>query len=825
MTNHKSSYQTGAETEIITPVHHEDFAIPDSWRMPASYRRGHKYAPIIAGLDVETSTMPDYSFAWVYLWCMAFRRFDIEEDEETIVYGRTGAELKRFLNRLADAIGLTLNYRIAVYIHNAKFDLSFLKLDIDLSARPGERSDFIARSTRQIIRCNLEYLYEMRDSAVYTEMPLEMMGHEIGLLKLSEDYAQIRTPETPLAVESLQYCGRDAQILARYYAVECGHYGGVGNTPLTATGKVERCITECFTKRSKFWRPGELARIIGSKQLKTKFKPSQKKPTPTEKDLQEIERDRVIMSMLRSAFFGGYCYADDAQSGCKYHNLVASADIDASYASVMLTERFPVDRFLPYDIPRNKAEEMQMMLGTGKYTGKALLIHVKFYGLKARIKGMGVLPSWIRFNLGYNGMIRNKKGTRIEYVSEIELILTDVDYRQIVRFYTCQGIEIIDVMASNYGGLPEYITDAIILLYVNKQAAKSEIKKLRHLNAASLEDEIQYMRKKTMVARMYGVFVKDPMRMNYDFDPEKHIVKPLGVEQADTNFYDKVLYQWGVWVAAHARARLLDMIVKIGTVPDGDGLRWTGSVIYADTDCARWIVNEDDAERISMLFAFENEKMRKKMRAVLGTRYITEFHTLYDIWLPRDILDRCGSWDIERYQIYKQIGLKQYCAVDEDGNFKSVIAGLPKPDYRETDDGETENVGMSFFDQFETNEQKVDALTEELFVPSEQTSLLASRTFEGHHEAEIEDCTGVLRHVSAECGTVLVPVDYTTRKKGIFEEMQEGNLAEESAKIGVNFYDIVIQKRGRGPDISYWTAANLDMQERMQYEIMNYGDG
>ena len=804
MENRPFSKPTGIDA--ITPTYWEDFRIPESWKFPSSYRRSHGYFPFVAALDVETSTAPDMSFSWVYLWCFAVG--------DEIVYGRTLDHLKQWLRRLADNQGINLNldYRMCVYIHNAKFDLSFFMQEIDLSGRKGKKSDFIARSKRQIIRCGLDYLFEVRDSAVFSEMPLEMMGHEIGLPKLEEEYDLIRAPETPLTVQSLQYCARDCQILTRYYSIQAANYGGVGKIPLTATQCVQNEIEKCFTVRAKQWPPHHLERIITSKQLKTKFKRTEKKPCPTEKEQDRIDRDRIIMSRLRSAFFGGFCYANEENNGEQY-SCVASADINACYSSVMLSEFFPVDVFKPFHAPTNAIEEMQMRNGAGIYRDRALLIHVKFFGLKCRIKGLGILPSWIRFNLGYRDMIKNKTGSRIEYVSEIELILTDIDYRLVKRFYTCQGAQIFDVLASAYGRLPEYVIDTNIKLYARKSAAKAEIKQKRKAHTATLEDEIKYNRVKSRLARMYGVFVKDPMRANFQFDPDEHIVKNLGVEQADTAFYSKVLYQWGVWVAARARERLLNMIAKIGfdELPDGT-LQWNGHVIYADTDCIRWLSSGDDDPR-AIIIAQENARIQEKMQNTVR-QVRAEIRELYGIDLDPGILDDCGQWEIERYQLYKQVGLKQYVYVDQHGEFKSVCAGLPKPDYRETADGGIVNKGMSYFDQYQTVTEKFDAFTNELFVPAEHSHLLKSMQFNGEFELDIVDCMGLNQHVHAKSGTVLIPTPYKMTKKGITEGILEDELVKETAKLGVDFYEIAEEQGRHIVDNSYYRRAVIDRKFR-----------
>ena len=125
---------------------------------------------------------------------------------------------------------------------------------------PTKKGDFIAKSRHQILRCVVEGVYEVRDSVVFSEMPLRMMGIEIGLQKLEEDHDLIRTPETELEDADIIYCGRDSQILTRYYRIQADllptydengnrkkHYGTIGNVPLTATGRDSNMISHAFS--------------------------------------------------------------------------------------------------------------------------------------------------------------------------------------------------------------------------------------------------------------------------------------------------------------------------------------------------------------------------------------------------------------------------------------------------------------------------------------------------------------------------------------------------------------------------------------------------
>lgn len=811
---HKSaaSLSNSADNAII-PIHWEDAEsrVVEMWRWEdhKGYKRDHKYVPLIAALDIETSTAPDRSCAWMYLWCFAITN-GLPPDRggsTLIVYGRTLDDLRRWLDRLIHLLDLRVDYRLLTYIHNAKYDLGFLRKSVSLAGR--KDNDFIARSQRQIIKCCMQYCLEIRDSAVYTEMPLEMMGVQIGLPKLSEDHNLIRTPDTPLTVDDLKYCGRDVHILTTYFAWQASLYSGMSalnDIPLTATSRVRRIIAQCFTAQQAVYSNKDIARIIQSKQLVTQWH-GKKEPTPAQK--QQIERNRVIMAMLRSAFFGGFCYASPEHSGHVYHNCVASADIDACYAWAMVTQKYPVDDFRPLPIPETEDEELQMRYGTGAYTNYALLIQVRLYGVKAAVEELGIIPSWLRYVKQHDALKHNKNGSRVKEADMLELILTDIDYELITRFYEIDQVEILSVFGSRYGVLPPYIFDTIFTLYDSKKTAKAEIKQKRDDGSVTLQDEVFYQVKKTMLARLYGVFVQDPIRMHWYFDDNTHTVVSGGLEQAETDRFNKVLYQWGVWVAAHARRRLLDTMIMLGAPEDTDGYpEWDFSVIYADTDCVRFLIHGEDDPKLQMLRE-ENERMRTEMIKKVR-EYARRYEQIYHVPIEDTLLERCGSWDIEIYQIYKHIGIKQYVCVDEHGKFKATIAGLPKADYREDDDGETVNVGMRYFDRFDTIEDKVAALSEDMIISCDDSRILRSKYFDDRHELDVVDCTGVLRHVVTDCGIVLEPTPYKVKKttKELISSILEADAIGECTRLGIDFYKLA---REQNPfldiDMSYFTES------------------
>lgn len=749
-----------------------DTLVPMEWRESSAYMQSHAYAPHIGALDIETSTNGE--FAWMYLWAFAV--------DDLLFYGRTVDDLRNFLRRLAHRLDLRTDYRLMTYIHNAKYDLSFLRCEMSLAGR--KKDDFIARSRRQIIQCCMDVNYLIRDSAVYSEMPLEMMGIEIGMLKMPDyDYDLIRTPETPMEDKDLMYVARDVHILTTYYRLQLTQYGGdyetIGDIPRTATGIDRRLLSIAMTKHDARTSRHALRKMIFARQLRTVWIGDK---DPTEEQKKRMEYDKLTLSQLRSAFFGGFCYCSPLYSDTeiKYDikGRVCSADLDSCYAAVMLTEQFPCNRWQPLpveDYPTTREELEEMVKHRSRpWRYKAMLIRVKIIGVEARIPDFGFLPSWYRYHTAEKGMTKIKNTSRIKSADELEMTLTDVDMQQFLRWYKWKQIKIISILWTDYGYLPLYVRDVIIMLYAKKKIAKAEIKAKRAAGTATYQDEIRYRKIKTMLARMYGVFVQDPVRMMYEWDDDTHTVKGRGQSQPDSAQFSAVLYQWGVWVAALARKWLLDACAKVGTKKSTDkdgktGGQWDCSVIYCDTDCIRWYDRGDGKEQVLLR---HNERIRKIMSTIIKPEVYERIYQDFGIEIPPDTLIGCGEWDLEYYQSYKQIGIKQYAKIDEHGVFDCTLAGLPK--------------SQTYFAMFYDNADKMAEFCTNLVIPPEYTNLKRTAYVDQYMEADIVDCCGELRHVSAQSSVLLVPTEYRARDDE--EDLSAVNVdgvLQEMTKLGI----------------------------------------
>lgn len=142
----------------------------------------------------------------------------------------------------------------------------------------------------------------------------------------------------------------------------------------------------------------------------------------------------------------------------------------------MVTHRFPSTKFKPCKIRR--IEEFS--------NNFAYLIRVKLYNIESNYWNHFISQSKCR-NIK-NGRYDNG---RVIKASELELTLTDVDFRLILEAYSCE-YEILECYYSVYNYLPMKFINFILNKYVLKTQYKGVVGK-----------EIEYQREKGLFNSLY----------------------------------------------------------------------------------------------------------------------------------------------------------------------------------------------------------------------------------------------------------------------------------------------------------------------------------
>lgn len=671
----------------------------------AAYRRDHKYSDLIGAFDLESTNYKDL-FSFMYIW-----QFGVEDQ---IVYGRTWSELRDFILDLREHLHLNYNHKMIVYSHGMRYDFGFFKSELPIDG------EIIAKSKNEVVMCTVCDCLEFRDSWQYTEKPLEALGEEIGLNKISGyDYAKIRHHQTELSASELEYCETDIAILLKYYKKQREIYGTTSRIPLTATQRVKRIMMQKMHEMDG--RNGLMIGMIKKRQLNTKN-----------------PEDMLILRYLRLAFFGGVNYCTTVRK----NELIPDCDdwdADSHYIAQILLHRFPKNKFTPLPLPENVK---QLIEHTGVYHNKAMLITFRFIDLEAVLPDFAFLPiytkNYIESDLADR---RSMVSHKMHKMHEGIMTLTDVDFFLMTKYYKVKGLQILEVYGSDYGVLPDYITNTCIDLYIKKRSAKAELKQIREQREPTAEEQAAYSLIKSFLNRVYGIFVQDPVRTNYTFVNGQVVPDPLDRISTKRTQYSPVLYQWGVWVASWARYELLHVFgaLCLDKMPDGSKA-YNFNVLYMDTDSLKGQGLD------STIIAKYNQNVKRRVLDLCNRKRI-----------PFELLDGLGEFERTHYDYFKACGLKQYAFITSKGEFAYHISGLAQPKL-DPETGERH----SYFDKFDTLAEKMDAFCQDMDVLPEESGLL-KQVYGGSRAPEmITDYQGNTAEVIVNSYVLLLPRGFRT---------------------------------------------------------------
>lgn len=633
--------------------------------LKSSGSRTNKYSLLVGAFDIETTTIyypSNYDveelrnqphFAYMYTWQFAVN--------DIAVYGRTWDEFTEFLLNLRADLQLKIDHKLIVFVHNLKFEFAFMK---KVKGIYFNETEFIARDRNEVIKCIVNDVFEFRDSYSYTEMPLEKMGELVGLPKLKGyDYSLIRSNITPLTNAELSYCEHDVLILTQYFNREADKYGYVANIPLTATRCVKRLIYDNYRNDKWFGR--------GKKRCLS----------------PESDADMYVLDLLKSAYSGGFLYSCVNYKNTTVENVI-HADVSSFYPAIMLFNKFPQGKFEKIATPDNLDE----LFENPTYNKRPLLIKLKMRNVQNKYPCFGYLHNntdWIVMNPElYNNHILAAK-----YIS---LTVNEIDLKNIINYYTfdTEHVDIVEVYAAErYAYLPRYIIRTVIELYKEKKRQKEIYEAIKVTRPPTAEEAYTYHLVKSMLDRIYGIFVQRPILIQYGFDNQTGSVVPLGERYAKSGNDNTVLYQWGVWIVSYGRDIITKKFAEIGLETINGVNKNIDAVLYSDTDCLKFFNNPTYIDILSQYNANVKENLKK---LCIRNSSFCKFEELEGI----------GEFTFEHYKQMKIGGIKKYCYVNDNDDFYPVVSGLSSDN--------------TYFSQFETNAEKLDAFDENMQIPAEQ---------------------------------------------------------------------------------------------------------
>ena len=530
-----------------------------------------------------------------------------------IVVGRRWDDFIDVLKHLREHIGADL----IIYIHNLGFEFQFMRNvieDFQIFAREARRPMYARSPSLGVeFRCS-----QMLTNAKLEDVP-KLFHLDVKKAVGKWDYDVVRTPETPLTDDEIEYISNDVLVLDALIRQMRDIYKHVQRIPLTNTSRLRKECNALY--KDKFWTKKKIA------------------------DLNED--DPKMYARLKACFSGGYTHANAAYVG-KICKQVASFDEASSYPAQMCGRMFPWGQFQPAG-----ARSVETMKETFAY-----ILHIRLTNVTSRLQN---------HYLSFSKCMKRRNvycdNGRIIMAGMLELWCTDVDMRIIQTAYMIGKIEFLEAWCAPYRYLDTTYVKFILDLYGQKTALKG----LEEFKRA-------YDESKVKINSAYGMMVTDTVRDDVVFEgnewKKNHVLDAKEIAEALQRAKNPnrcfLSYAHGVWVTAWGR----HAIWKIITSPGCDE-----AIIYDDTDSIKYDV-ERSAGAVEAAIDAYNKEIREDLRRAMIWHDLPQ-----NSFSPKDrkgIEHPMGVFEKEDvYEEFITLGAKKY-AYKLDGQIHTTVAGVAK---------------------------------------------------------------------------------------------------------------------------------------------------
>ena len=554
--------------------------------------------PAIKYKDLSESEQERCEFhSCMYIWQLGIN--------DNVYYGRTWEELILFLNKINEVS----RFQKFMFIHNLSFEFQFLKSYFNIE-------NVMARKSRKIMSCDLaDFKFTLKCTLYMTNTALKNLPdlYNLPVKKMvgDLDYEKVRNSKTKLTSKELKYCEYDCLVVYHYIKFELKEYETLKEIPSTLTGHVRKELKELTLKDYKYKRKVRMS----------------------------VNTNPHIYNLLVEAFQGGYTHANWIYTD-KVIKDVDSWDFTSSYPYVMVTYKYPSTEFRKCNV--KTVDDMLKCL--------AYLLVVRFKNIESKYFNNFISSSKCKNISG-----AKYDNGRIMKADELEMTLTDVDFRLILESYDCE-YEILESYYSFYDYLPTTFINFILDKYVIKTQYKG------------IEEKKEiYSIEKSKFNSLYGMSVTKNIRDEVVFDNETKEWSeiPLTNEKIQNELIKEkkagfLSFAYGVWITAYARNNLLQNVMKL----DED-------VIYCDTDSLKVVSGYDKS-----VIEEYNKNVRKRIEYVSKKLDINPYK-----FEPKDVKGKSrmiGLFDDDgHYEEFITQGAKKY-AVKQDGKIKITVSGVPK---------------------------------------------------------------------------------------------------------------------------------------------------
>lgn len=407
-----------------------------------------KYATKYICLDTETSHTDNLT-GWVYQWAAKL--------SSLYVYGRRPSEIIDFMTRVAEHYNLSAEKKIILYIHNASYDLQYLKLFL---RQYDPTADFLAIDSHSIIQCDVlgfkiicSYKLTNMSLAALSENYSETYDKAVGEI----DYNIIRYQDDELTASDWFYMFSDVASqddgIQGYLKMQGYRYAF--KAPITSTGFV-RANCRKAAKKDDSWR---------EEFIKTRLSLEQ-------------------YSLCRQGFMGGVCIASFKHTNKTIRSdKLRHKDFTSSYPARQELDYMPVGAPNWYgDV--DSVEELEELCGEFCCVFVLTLdnVHIK----------EGVTAPCIPSSKCIHKEDYLKLNGKIVSASTLTIVVTELDYKWIKRQYDYdEAIGVDKMLIFERGPMPEWLKKEVFEYFEYKCTLKGV-------------NDLLYAKSKNMLNGVYG---------------------------------------------------------------------------------------------------------------------------------------------------------------------------------------------------------------------------------------------------------------------------------------------------------------------------------
>ena len=620
------------------------------------------------------------------------------------IRGRTWSEFLEAYKTIVDYFKLSTKKRIIIYVHNLAYEFQWFRKMFDWLT-------VFSTDTRKPLYALTNDGVEFRCSYLLTGYSLEVLGENLHKYKVNKkvgdlDYKLIRHSGTPLNEKEWGYILNDGLVVMAHIQEEIERLGDITKIPLTKTGYVRQLCKENCIKKGKY---DYLKKI--------------KNLTLTSEDYEQLKR----------TYMGGFTHAN-VNYVDKVMKNVSSFDFTSSYPAVMVSEMYPMSKFIPTVIK----DENDFVKCLNAY---CCMFDIEFINIRSKVQYENYISlsrcSKIEHYVLNNGRIRE--------ASLLRTSLTEQDFFIILQMYEWDSMRVCNFKRAYKGYLPKEFIITILELYKNKTELKGVEEKI-----------VEYTVQKNMINSMYGMCVTDICKDEQVYKDNLWTTEKANknelLEKYNNSNERFLFYAWGVWVTAYARRNLFSGITEFGN-----------DYIYSDTDSIK-VLNID--KHIKYIEEY-NKTITKKVKNCLSyyniPLYMAEPKTIKGVKKP------IGVWDNEGvYDRFKTMGAKRYLT-EKHGELSITIAGVGK------------KAGIEYLKhKYKTNDSIFKHLEENLYFPATYidngeekngSGKMCHTYIDTEMSGEIIDYLGNKSNYHELSGVFLENTDYTLSLENDFKQL------------------------------------------------------